>query len=156
MTTVDPNDPRSPYQQIADDLRRSITTGAIAPGERLPSTRTLAVKYGVAAMTVHQAIKLLRDENLVDSWQGRGTFVRIEGAERPQDLTSAMDELRSRVDSLTEEGAVTGEQLADLRRQLARSQAQIMELYARAGLPYPHEGEPSPAPQARRRKVSGE
>jgi DNA-binding GntR family transcriptional regulator len=155
MTRVDPNDPRSPYQQIADDLRRRISSGELAPGMRVESTRELAARYGVAPMTIHQAIRVLRDEGLVQSWQGRGSFVRSEGVERPQDLTEAVSELRAQVDALAAEGVDTGDQLAELRRQLARAQAQIMELYARAGLQYPHE-EAAPALGKRRRKVVGE
>jgi DNA-binding GntR family transcriptional regulator len=157
VTRVDPNDHRPPYQQIADDLRRAIASGTPAPGVRLDSTRDLAVKYGVAAMTVHQAIRLLRDEGLVESWQGRGTFVRAAPSdERPADLPAQVRELRQRVDQLADNETDVDAQLADLRRQLASSQAQIMELYARAGLPYPHDQTTTKPNAGRGRRASGE
>jgi DNA-binding GntR family transcriptional regulator len=155
VTHVDPNDPRSPYQQIADDLRRRIGSGELGPGVRMESTRKLATRYGVAAMTIHQAVRVLRDEGLVQSWQGRGTFIRTEGQELPQDLTSVVQDLHARVDALASEGASTNEQLAEIRRQLARAQTQIIELYTRAGLPYPRDGA-ADAPRSSRRKASGE
>lgn len=71
----DANDPRAPYLQVADDLRAAITDGTFKPGERLPSGRELARRYGLAPMTVNHAVQVLRDELLVVSYQGRGVFV---------------------------------------------------------------------------------
>jgi DNA-binding transcriptional regulator YhcF (GntR family) len=74
--TLDPDDPRPPYQQVANALRAAILTRKLAPGEKLPSGTELAQRYGVARMTVQQAIRVLRDEGLVVSRQGSGVFVR--------------------------------------------------------------------------------
>lgn len=82
---LDPNDPRPPYQQVANSLRAAILTRTFQPGEKLPSGPQLAERYGVARMTVQQAIRLLRDEGLVVSRQGSGVFVR-ERTERPVGL----------------------------------------------------------------------
>src|SRR4249920_264139 len=73
---LDPDDPRPPYQQVANALRAAILTRKLAPGEKLPSGNELARRYGVARMTVQQAIRLLRDEGLIVSRQGSGVFVR--------------------------------------------------------------------------------
>ncbi len=73
---LDPDDPRPPYQQVANALRAAILTRRLAPGEKLPSGSELAQRYGVARMTIQQAIRLLRDEGLVVSRQGSGVFVR--------------------------------------------------------------------------------
>ncbi|MEU7001388.1 GntR family transcriptional regulator [Nonomuraea sp. NPDC046570] len=85
MTSLDPDDPRPPYRQVANALRAAILTRKLEPGEKLPSGTELAKKYGVARMTVQQAIRLLRDEGLVFSRQGSGVFVR-ERTERPVEL----------------------------------------------------------------------
>jgi DNA-binding transcriptional regulator YhcF (GntR family) len=74
--SLDPDDPRPPYQQVANALRAAILTRKLAPGEKLPSGAELAQRYGVARMTVQQAIRVLRDEGLVVSRQGSGVFVR--------------------------------------------------------------------------------
>ena len=76
MTELDPDDPRPPYQQVANALRAAILTRTFRPGEKLPSGPELSRRYGVARMTVQQAIRLLRDEGLVVSRQGSGVFVR--------------------------------------------------------------------------------
>lgn len=63
------------WQQLADILRGQIKRGEIAPGKLLPSIRTLTQTYGVADGTVKRAIAALRDEGLVKSITGRGTYV---------------------------------------------------------------------------------
>ena len=80
--TLDPEDPRPPYLQVASSLRAGILTRRFTPGEKLPSGTALAEHYGVARMTVQQAVRLLRDEGLVISRSGSGVFVR-ERTERP-------------------------------------------------------------------------
>ena len=72
--SLDPDDPRPPYQQVANALRAAILTRKLAPGEKLPSGNELAQRYGVARMTVQQAIRLLRDEGLIVSRQGSGVY----------------------------------------------------------------------------------
>jgi GntR family transcriptional regulator len=69
------NDPRPAYLQVADDLRASIADRTFKPGERLPSGRDLARRYGVAPMTISHALDVLRGEQLVEAYQGRGVFV---------------------------------------------------------------------------------
>lgn len=94
-----PDDPRPPYQQIADDLRQAIRSGDLAPGDQLPSNRQLMDQYGVAPQTVQSAFRMLKDEQLTYSVQGRGTYVRTDAAEAggdssPEDLAGEVDALR--------------------------------------------------------------
>src|SRR6266849_6219608 len=74
--SLDPDDSRPPYQQVANALRAAILTGKYAPSEKLPSGHELAKHYAVARMTVQQALRILKDEGLVISRQGSGVFVR--------------------------------------------------------------------------------
>jgi DNA-binding GntR family transcriptional regulator len=64
-----------PWQQLADLLRERIESGALAPGDRLPSIVSLAQEYDLAPVTVRKAITRLRDEGLIESRVGWGTFV---------------------------------------------------------------------------------
>jgi DNA-binding transcriptional regulator YhcF (GntR family) len=73
---LDPNDPRPPYKQVANSLRAGILTHKFNAGEKLPSQQELATQYGVARMTIQQALKLLRDEGLIVSRVGSGVYVR--------------------------------------------------------------------------------
>jgi DNA-binding transcriptional regulator YhcF (GntR family) len=83
--SLDPDDPRPPYMQIANALRAAILTKQLAPGEQLPSGNELAKRYAVARMTVQQALRVLRDEGLIVTRQGSGVFVRGR-SERPVGL----------------------------------------------------------------------
>lgn len=73
---LDPDDPRPPYQQVAASIRAAILTRKIEPGDKLPSQEELRIRYGVARMTVQQALRILKDEGLVVSRQGSGMYAR--------------------------------------------------------------------------------
>lgn len=64
------------YRRIADDLRRQIVSGELTAGEQLPTQMELVERYGVARMTVRQAIRELVNEGLVVSRRPQGLFVR--------------------------------------------------------------------------------
>lgn len=98
------NDPRPAYLQVADDLRANITDETFKPGDRLPSGRELARRYGVAPMTISHALEVLRKEQIVRTYPGRGVFVTdaavmAPGAEPHDPIVAA---LRNDVDRLAE------------------------------------------------------
>jgi GntR family transcriptional regulator len=64
------------YQQVAGALRERITSGDLAPGDRLPSEAELSEEYDASRNTIRLALNVLRAEGLLISYQGRGTFVR--------------------------------------------------------------------------------
>jgi DNA-binding transcriptional regulator YhcF (GntR family) len=63
------------YEQVAAEIRRSISDGEARPGERLPSAIDLAEVIGVNKNTVMRAFHILRDEGLLDFTRGRGIRV---------------------------------------------------------------------------------
>jgi DNA-binding transcriptional regulator YhcF (GntR family) len=77
----------SPYRQIAGELRARILAGDLRPGDRVPSVRQIAQRWGVAAATATRVTAVLRDEGLVEARVGSGTVVsgraRRERAGRP-------------------------------------------------------------------------
>ncbi len=68
-----------PYLHIAAAIRHRITTGALRPGDRVPSTRQVVRDFGVAMATATRALAVLRDEGLVVTRPGSGTVVRAPG-----------------------------------------------------------------------------
>ncbi|MCC3774081.1 GntR family transcriptional regulator [Streptomyces sp. UNOB3_S3] len=64
------------YERIADDIREQIRAGQLPPGDRLPAESALAEQYGRSVPTIREALRLLRDEGLIEKQHGRGTFVR--------------------------------------------------------------------------------
>lgn len=73
---VDPASDRAVFRQIADHLREAIERGRLEEGARVPSEAQLIEHYGVARMTVRNALRALQSEGLVVSEHGRGVFVR--------------------------------------------------------------------------------
>ena len=66
---------RPMYDQVAADIASDITSGALAPGARLPTEIELAVQYQVSRVTIRRAVKELSGRGLVVVSHGRGTFV---------------------------------------------------------------------------------
>ena len=80
------------YLQIYEGVRAAITSGRLSPGQRLPSTRTLAEELQISRYPVFSAFDQLLQEGYLDGKVGSGTFVRYNipdevsrpiGARRP-------------------------------------------------------------------------
>jgi len=108
--SLDPDDPRPPYIQIANAVRAAILPRTFGPGEQLPSGSELAKRYGVARMTVQQALRLLREEGLIVSRQGSGVFVR-ERAERSIGLRPHIERAFDKADVSIDFAGFSGETL---------------------------------------------
>lgn len=67
------------YIQVASVMRRRIETKRWLPGQKISTLVELEREFEVARVTIRQAIDILRQEGLLHSQQGRGTFV----AEKP-------------------------------------------------------------------------
>ncbi|WP_196812063.1 GntR family transcriptional regulator [Nocardia sp. CNY236] len=68
------------YLQIAGYLRDQIVRGDLAPGGEVPSVRELAAQWSVARPTASKALEALRQQGLVESRRGSGTYVRAPQA----------------------------------------------------------------------------
>jgi len=100
------------YEQVAAEIRRAIADGEAKPGERLPPAKDLAAVLEVNTNTVLRALRMLRDEGLLEFRRGRGIsvagtpergaviarakelveFARRQGY-RPDELISIIEEL---------------------------------------------------------------
>lgn len=93
LSGVDRSDLMPLHDQVAAQIRRSIAEGDAQPGERLPPARDLAAVMGVNANTVLRALRLLRDEGLLEFRRGRG--VRVSGTpQRGAVISRARDLVR--------------------------------------------------------------
>jgi GntR family transcriptional regulator len=72
---VDRDEPLELHEQVAADIRRAIAEGEAGPGDRLPPARDLAAVLGVNTNTVLRALRMLRDEGLLEFRRGRGVTV---------------------------------------------------------------------------------
>ena len=72
---IDPIAPVPPYQQIADILRRRISSGQYRPDTRIPTESELVEEFEVARTTARRAVGVLRDEGLIYTVPTRGSYV---------------------------------------------------------------------------------
>ena len=70
------------YRQIIDQVKSAIATESIAPGDRLPTVRQLAVDLSINPNTVSRAYTELELTGLVETQMGSGTFVGQHSVER--------------------------------------------------------------------------
>ena len=63
------------HAQLRDALRAEIESGRLLPGAPLPSEKELVRRYGVSRQTVRHAMADLAHARLVETFQGKGTFV---------------------------------------------------------------------------------
>ncbi|MEV0663702.1 GntR family transcriptional regulator [Actinomadura luteofluorescens] len=73
MPTTQRPDP--PYRVIAAEIRARIESGELRPGDRVPSIRQIAQRWGVAVATATRAAAVLREQGLVEPRVGAGTVV---------------------------------------------------------------------------------
>lgn len=72
------------YAQVADAMRERIVKEAWPVGEKIPTLPALEQEFGVATVTIRQAVQLLKNEGLLMPLQGRGTFVRNKPEVHPR------------------------------------------------------------------------
>ena len=75
MLNLDYRDARPIYEQVRDNLRRLMVSGAIQEGEKLPSVRSLASNLAINPNTIQRAYNELEAEGYIYSVAGKGSFV---------------------------------------------------------------------------------
>ncbi len=94
FVTPDRSEPVALHDQVAAEIRRAISEGEAKPGERLPPARDLAAVLEVNTNTVLRALRLLRDEGLLEFRRGRGITVTGSAPKRSPVISLARDLLR--------------------------------------------------------------
>lgn len=81
------------HRQLFLVLREQIVRGVYAPGAILPNEQELCGLFGVSAITVRRALSDLKQQGLVERFQGRGTFVSSSLPKTPFDAVNFLDAL---------------------------------------------------------------
>jgi GntR family transcriptional regulator len=109
---VDRDDTALLHDQVAAQIRRAIADGEAKPGERIPPARHLAAVMHLNTNTVLRALRLLRDEGLLELRPGHG--IRVSGTpERGALLTKAIELVQ-----LSRESGYDRTELLDIVRQV--------------------------------------
>jgi GntR family transcriptional regulator len=74
LITLNYRDTRPIYEQVKDGLRRLVVTGALLPGDKLPSVRSMASSLAINPNTIQRAYEALEAEGYVYTVTGKGTF----------------------------------------------------------------------------------
>ncbi len=92
------------YRQLIDQVQGAIASGALRPGDQLPTVRLVAVELAINPNTVLRAYREMEIRGIVDTQQGTGTFIadRQEAPsleERERQLAQLVGEFVSRAGS---------------------------------------------------------
>jgi GntR family transcriptional regulator len=134
--------PMPRYAQLADVMRQRVARGTWPRDHRLPSLEELMAEFGVARVTVRQAVDLLAREGLLSPQQGRGTFVTgAPSRERIITVVTTLDELarvyedtQPRIVNIDE--SVSSPPLGDGEGTPAARYAFMRRVHLRDGKPY--------------------
>jgi len=89
--TLDRSASMALHDQVAAQIRRAIAEGDAGPGERLPPAKDLAAVMDVNTNTVLRALRLLRDEGLLEFRRGLG--IRVAGTPQRSAVAARAREL---------------------------------------------------------------
>jgi GntR family transcriptional regulator len=64
------------YLQVVDRIKEMIANGRLKPGDQLPTVRALALELRVNFNTVARAYRILDENGIISTQQGRGTYIR--------------------------------------------------------------------------------
>jgi len=108
-------DSRPIYEQIKDNYRKLILSGAMAPGEKLPSVRELASQLAINPNTIQRAYRELEGEGFIYTIPGKGCFV---GSEQEVDR-GRMNQLLTEFDTIIEQLTLMGVSCDELIRRIS-------------------------------------
>ncbi len=63
------------YLQIVEQVKSMVASGILKPGDQLPTVREVAADLRINFNTAARAYRLLHDEGMISTQQGRGTYV---------------------------------------------------------------------------------
>lgn len=123
MIRLDYRDARPIYEQVKEGLRHLMVCGAIQPGEKLPSVRSLAASLAINPNTIQRAYAELERQGYIYSVKGKGSFV----AEKSRIRLQAVGEWWELFEDTAAQGLDMGieqEEMTERIGQLARERGQ--------------------------------
>lgn len=94
------------YLQIKNQVKAEILSGALGPGEKLPSIRFLAKELRISMITAKRAFDELETEGFIHSVQGKGNFVAAQNEELIRE--EYLKKVEEKISELIELSSVAG------------------------------------------------
>jgi GntR family transcriptional regulator, transcriptional repressor for pyruvate dehydrogenase complex len=127
------------YEQVAEQIRRLISSGQLKPGDLLPPERELAVKLGVGRSSIRDAVRTLEVMGILEPRQGHGTVVRDLSTDalvvplasvltRKREMVSELLDVRRMLEPALAARAAknaTPQEIAEMGRILERHEAKL-------------------------------
>jgi len=125
LFVVDPHSGVPIFRQLMEQVKLSVASGRLHPGDPLPSIRQLSVPLGVNPMTISKAYNLLEREGVLERRPGRPLVVADQAADQlgARKLEQLEQKLRPAADLARELGVDADDAVALLRRLLAADPA---------------------------------
>lgn len=117
-----------PRQQVEDQIRHAISSGALTGGQKLPSEAVLALNFGVSRTTVREALRSLVADGLIEKVPGAsgGSFVRS------LDHETLGADLVHDIENLLSAGSVGFLEASQVRRMLEMPSARLAAVHRSA------------------------
>lgn len=113
------------YQQIKEDIKKSIKDGTYKTKDQIPSEQELIKEFNASRITVRRAIEELCTEGYLVKIQGKGTFVSSPRIHRK--IVGVAGWVRSFTNSCRDEGMVAGAKV--LKRQIVPARKNEREFF---------------------------
>lgn len=102
---------RSPLcDQICEAVIRLTACGAAAPGEMLPSVRSLAQELGINPNTVQKSYRMLEQQGIIETVPGKGSFIARKELARDHLRESGLEALLAGIQTALDRG-ITPEEI---------------------------------------------
>jgi DNA-binding transcriptional regulator YhcF (GntR family) len=115
ILTIDQHSPVPPFEQLRVQVIEAVRSGAMAPGDKLPTVRRLAEDLGLAANTVARAYRELEHDEVIETRGRLGSFIAATGDATHRQAQLAAAAYAERVRAL---GVGTDDALAMVRAAL--------------------------------------
>jgi len=120
--TIDPEDERPIYRQVADEIKALIARGALREGVQLPPVRQVAADLGVNLNTIATAYRVLQDDGLIAIRHGSGAVVASRTVTRPGE-----EELRRPLRTALTQLVLSGLRQGDIMRIVSEELGGLMK-----------------------------
>lgn len=104
------------YLQIANQIKTLILEGKLKEGEMLPSMRNLAIELRISFMTTKRAYEELERDGFIESFTGKGSFVKAQNLELFRE--EQMRQIESLLMEASEKARKTGITIQELHEML--------------------------------------
>lgn len=120
--SINENDNRPIYVQIINQIKAQVRSGALQPGDELPSVREAADSLRINMHTVRSAYLRLRDQGIIKLHLGRRAIIAQTFPQRHANLET---EIKARLNELITDALLTGIPLDDLRKLINQQLDQL-------------------------------